>query len=788
MTLTRNISCVYRIRNFSRLSKSVEVLLSVANVLAYPAPEFALKTAPTPTGDKIILPSSALQQLLDANAAAASASAASAYSYSTPVVTRYTSPYNSFGSAPQPEQQKLPYPLMFRLVNERNGKFVHAGVREFSAEEGQVTLSPFLLRSLGLAEQENTSTVDDGEAESGSKRVDNVRISAHQLPKGVYVGLAPVHDYASYDPAILEPLLERELRQGYTTLSTGTILQVKRGPTEDYEFTVESVKPEGDGICVIDTDLELDLLRIPTATAQEAGNGMNGSRETESTEKSPPGGDITIWKSVEGQVRHGDYVDYDLSSWDKSRGLVIEAVPQSDEAGIFLDIFVSPKTPHLRQRPRELQHWTARMGPYTNREPVRLEIPAGSFGNDEVDEVEGLMISIYGFRNEAAPAAGPQKFSLRVDTWDATDTNRAPTSAADVVPEDVADLQKCKDCGQWIPKQSFTMHTLRCARNPKCAQCGFVASRDELGEHWHCDHCSSYGDRLFAQQKHNGRMHPSNTLRCSCSATLEFDSVPALSRHRVTDCPDKVILCRFCHLEVPQEGDPTDPSDVAQAAYTGLTAHERADGARTADCDLCGAIVRLRDMSSHLRHHEMDKKGRAAPSGCRNSMCGRTLHGVGPRGTVGPPAGNPNNDMGFCKSCYGPLYVSMHDPEGKALRRRVERRYLTQLMTGCGRSWCSNEWCRTGRANTGKEALGTSASAALPLVKPLVTPEVIADKNAAMHFCVDEATQRNVVVAEMLAAEGVWGPEWCVAAVEAEKGDRDRAREWLQNWAPNKYE
>jgi hypothetical protein len=216
-----------------------------------------------------------------------------------------------------------------------------------------------------------------------------------------------------------------------------------------------------------------------------------------------------------------------------------------------------------------------------------------------------------------------------------------------------------------------------------------------------------------------------------------------------------------------------------------MTAHELADGARTTECHLCDKIVRLRDMETHLKHHELDKGKRSKPRICRNVYCGRTLHGVGPRGQVGAGTAQgqgPGNDIGLCSLCYGPLYVSMHDPEGKALRRRIERRYLGQLMTGCGKHHCSNEWCKTGRANTGLEAKGSSAQAALPLVKPLLA--MVPNPEEPMYFCVDEANQKRRVAAEMLAAEKVWDLEWCVAAAEAEKGDLSKMREWLQAWAP----
>jgi hypothetical protein len=161
------------------------------------------------------------------------------------------------------------------------------------------------------------------------------------------------------------------------------------------------------------------------------------------------------------------------------------------------------------------------------------------------------------------------------------------------------------------------------------------------------------------------------------------------------------------------------------------------------------------------------------------------MYGVGPRGNVnsGPVNGqSQGNDVGLCSICFGPLYVSIHDPKGKALRRRIERRYLGQLMTGCGKKWCSNEWCRNGRDNTGLESKPTNAQGTLPLVKPLL--EKVLEPDSRKFFCVDETNQRRRNIAELLASEKVWELEWCIAACEAENGNLDKARQWLHDWAP----
>ena len=80
-----------------------------------------------------------------------------------------------------------------------------------------------------------------------------------------------------------------------------------------------------------------------------------------------------------------------------------------------------------------------------------------------------------------------------------------------------------------------------------------------------------------------------------------------------------------------------------------------------------------------------------------------------------------------------------------------------------------------------------------------------------LNFCTDEASQKRRIMAEMMAAErgnGVmtnlgkgkgkakessgdavgYAIEWCVAALEIEGGDLDKARAWLKGFAPTQAE
>lgn len=140
--------------------------------------------------------------------------------------------------------------------------------------------------------------------------------------------------------------------------------------------------------------------------------------------------------------------------------------------------------------------------------------------------------------------------------------------------------------------------------------------------------------------------------------------------------------------------------------------------------------------------------------------------------------------LGLCNECFGPLYITTHDPEGKALRRRVERRLLQQLMSGCGKSWCHNaKWCRTGHKNSTGEDRIMTARDALPRVRP-VLEQLAKGDNSGLSFCVDEAVQLRHATAEMVAAEGVYELAWCIKALEEEHNDLSTARAWLSDRAP----
>lgn len=762
-------------------------------------------------GDKIILPPSALEQLLSAATVTISSTIQPA--------TASFDPYNpySFSAERQAreqlveQQQNLPHPLTFRLVNPANGRIIFAGIREFSAADNVVGLSPFLRQSLGFGGQKSPDEVNGLEHDedingSGVKEAGRVspRLTVHvqEIPKGTYVKLRPLE--AGYDPEDWKALLEQYLRDNYTTLTNGEVLAIPAGK-EVFRFLVDGLKPSEEAISLVDTDLEVDIEPLNEEQARETLQRLvkKSKRAPGTSEGSSAGGVITINTNTAGQVRSSEYVDYSLEQWDKTKDLEFELTALDTEKDI--DLFVSPFSAKHRSKPREKEFV---FGDFSTRATKRIKVRHTS---SDLDNSEVIWISVrgYGESDQDAHGQAPLQYNLRVSSIDELPiSNGDDTNMTDDEPLG-PDEERCTNCHQAVPKRTMFLHQNFCLRNNiLCPHCHLVfqKSSSEWHNHWHCPHDSSHGNSLSSHTKHDSLMH---TSRSCPSCGYDAASTPDLAHHRITTCPGKLILCQFCHLQVPQQG-PDDPSpDSAEVILSGLTPHELSDGARTTECHICGKIIRLRDMTTHLKHHDLQRLSRSKPRICRNVNCGRTLDGVGKGGEVKVQASR--NDLGVCDVCFGPLYVTMYDPDGKALRRRVERKYLTQLLTGCGQSWCRNEYCKIGRKSLGllQEGQSISSKDALGMIRPTLDGMKEGGK-VPVHFCTDETSQKRRVVAELVAAEGDAGGkgkgkgkgkerdgvvegsgyelEWCVAALEAAGGDLDKARGWLRDFAPTRAE
>ncbi|GAB7355575.1 hypothetical protein MBLNU459_g6046t2 [Dothideomycetes sp. NU459] len=366
------------------------------------SPSSSPATTTSLAGDKILLPPSALEQLLAASASAAR--------LAEPEQSASFNAYNPYSRVAQrqvesqfvDQKNQLPHPLTFRLVNSENGRVIYAGVREFSAEDGHAVLSPFLWQALGLkdaslntAESEDIAMLEENAEEGGNKKSGPIiTVHAKELAKGTYVKLRPLE--AGYDPDDWKALLERHMRLNYTTLTDGEVLVVPGGrgvggKNEEFRFLIDGFKPESDAICIVDTDLECDIEALNEEQARETMNRIAAKiRKVPGTDQgSSLGGDLDIFHSRQGRVLPGDYVDYQLPSWPRAQPLEIELDGMGDDDDV--DLLISPYSARQRARPRLDEHVFA---DFSGRPAKRIRLEPT---NIELEEAEALWISVHAF-------------------------------------------------------------------------------------------------------------------------------------------------------------------------------------------------------------------------------------------------------------------------------------------------------------------------------------------------------------------------------------------------------
>ncbi|KAL9118782.1 MAG: hypothetical protein Q9187_004666 [Circinaria calcarea] len=392
-------------------------------------------------GDKIILPQSALEQLLSAATTTITQSSAPSQAY-----TSTFDPFNPYSFAAESQarsqfserQQHLPHPLTFRLVNPENGNIAYAGVREFSAADSEIGLSPFLRQALG---------VGDAKQPLNGNESYKITVHAHQLPKGTYVRFRPLE--AGYDPEDWKSLLEHYMRDTFTTLMRGEILSISAGK-EEFRFLVDKIEPEGEAICIIDTDLEADIEALNEEQARETLKKrlQKTEKRIQSKDGDSAGGILTIGKIEAGQVRAGSYVDYTIESWDRSKDVNFELDCEDSENP--LDIFVNPFSPKQRARPREEEYVFADL---SGRPSKRLRIQKT---NAEFEGADALYVSVRSY-NATASTDSPQQthpiqYSLRISAEDTlTNSTDHDAKMSDGGAHDGDEVQ-CKNCKQMVQR------------------------------------------------------------------------------------------------------------------------------------------------------------------------------------------------------------------------------------------------------------------------------------------------------------------------------------------------
>ncbi|KAK9467836.1 ubiquitin fusion degradation protein 1 [Lipomyces arxii] len=629
--------------------------------------------------------------------------------------------------------EPLPSPLTFRLVNSANNAFTYCGVREFSAPESSVLLSPQVASTLGILPKQLVDSSAPAPA---------VSVAKVDLPKGTFVALRPLDSaYLTIDDD-WKALLESSLQSSYTTLTEGQTFSIKHPASQEtMSFLVDNLQPEK-AVCIVETDLTVDIVALSEEHARKSVAIRKAKEQARSTHASTIIADQQVAGSFNTEESLAQPFYYELKSWDKSRTITVTLeildASESNERDIdsrAADVFIS-----VDDQPSQGYFlWSTQT---EERNSISIE-PSNLF----IKDAEHLMLSVQSFVH-------PLSFSLKISqTAEVVDLTAGTNMVADSV--------QCSNCERFFPQRTLQLHSAFCQRNnilcphPGCTKL-FRRQEGIPTTHWHCDTDFFSSDSVSSKEKHIKTHH----IATSCGCGEQFSSLQNLAQHRATACPQKLHTCRFCHLKLPQESLPDSQSDLL-AGYTG---HESRCGTRTTECSRCGRIVRLRDMISHTQLHVLQRVSSPVPKICANTLCVRMITGN-------------TNILGLCSSCYAPLYSPMHDPSGARLKSRIERRYFTQLFSGCKHSLCDNQACATGRGNLELSKLAPGEIG--PLVKELVD-------GGKLQFCVEDSMTRRKHLVDWVADDKIYSRPWICKAVNEVADDGEdvsayeaRVRSWL---------
>ncbi|KAJ2383583.1 hypothetical protein GGI05_005270, partial [Coemansia sp. RSA 2603] len=546
---------------------------------------------------------------------------------------------------------------------------IYCGVREFSGDEGIIGIPDWLLEELQVQDE------------------DAVVVETVKLEKGQFAQLQLVEDRETPQNMDVRAVLESHMRQRMTALFVGETICVNvGGQSMPIRFTVSALEPAS-AVDIVDTDLSVDIVNQQNQTQD---------RQTSIAELVPDKTQkITIGSSQNKQT-------YRLHV--PAQTAAVEAVLECHlgDASLFASRLV-------RDAGVQDNDWSDVSAP--SHTTKRLYI-----GSSQFSSISGtdIYVSVVGFTPEC-------QANLVVHF----DTDARQVSVSDHIMEQQSHepgMVICTNCGSSIPEARLDMHRIMCERhNVKCSHCSRIFKRgsDELAAHWHCSRCNMAGE-VGDEAKHDWFYH--TPCKCSCDLAIEYDSLVSLAEHRRSDCPERLIECRYCHT-YEQQGP---VSTSAQDRIEGLRAHEAYCGSRSIKCAKCDAHVAIRQVRVHMMLHEArERERRENMVPCANKECTRE---------------RADNPLGLCSACFGQFYTGQYDPGNQKLLRRLARTLHTQMTQGCGRSKCSNAYCATGSP---AGALSQTAAAAkmVPVLKayaPLTANlgAKIDYRNIELHLCV----------------------------------------------------
>ncbi|KAK6203548.1 ubiquitin fusion degradation protein UFD1-domain-containing protein [Scheffersomyces amazonensis] len=660
-------------------------------------------------------------------------------------------------------ESDLPHPLIFKITNEHNEKFTYVGVKEFSSEEGIVIMPSKVKTILSKPQSINLSLQSN-------------------IPKVTSLKLKPTQLYSNITN--WKYFLESVLLKYYTVLTNRQLLIIEDGNFH-YEMNIEEINESNDSnivASIINTDVTLDIIPLNDDMANQQLLEFNSNPHNNIVEvkSSIIVNDI---KSFLGGKFIPKIFKFDITSFTSPK--IYIKLESSDLFNVDL-IGGFDKLTNLENFKYTTMNQDSNIEqnsiPYKY---IEVDLKSDEIVNkinrhDEDDDEDDEYKFIY-----FIPFTWEQDADITLSVSTELDLDSIINQEEIEINEISASQIRCQNCLKVIEKDKYSLHQAFCLRNNKrCPQCNEIFLRVIPETHWHCPQDTFYSNSTLLRFKHQKlfHLHPYTCNQCSKGGSYD-NFLDLVIHHKGSECPSKLIQCRFCKLIVAQE------ESTYQDKFENLTHHENWCGGRTSECYKCGQIFRLRDFKKHLKVHQLQTKEfnqsiKVNFNKCANENCINLIQNYN------------NNDLNLCDICYGPLYIQQLDPTNIKLQSRLERKYIMQLTKGCGQSWCNNRYC-VSSGNGDPQVVGKSIKEVFQFINAELLPQIyyptlpINSKNKnktkndgdktlnKVWFCVTESLAHKKSLLEVLIEERIYEPEMIYKAVN-ENSNEQSIRQWLR--------
>jgi ubiquitin fusion degradation protein 1 len=430
------------------------------------------------------------------------------------------------------ENNRIPFPFTFQLLplsskdtNNNNAKITeatstnenasklemtqtHCGVLDFTAPNETAYLPHHMMTKLNI---------DEGDA---------VLFRSVVLPQGSFAKFQPHSiQWIEIDEVERKRILESQLRK-YQTLSLHDLVVIEH-QNVTYFFTVLELKPSS-AVCILDSDLEVDI-------------------------EEP----VDLQKIQIVALEWDKPAPFDLSSKnyfaffsvhvdDVNTKLMIKMMPEEGTATFYVSTTRKYPSKSGFQWSSDDVNNGSLMNSIDGSKAVIIDQTDASF------IVGSYYIGVY------AIAGNRCKGTIVVTNYK---NSAFQQTLKTIQTEPLEDSSQCPNCLKQIPKQSYTVHILQCAKR-----------------NWFCEQCHKIIP-ISDKQKHIQTMH--TKLKCECGYEGEQD---LFQLHKQYECRFRPFRCPYCESEI---------------RWSDRGEHLEICGSRTTKCPHCDKICKRNELRLH---------------------------------------------------------------------------------------------------------------------------------------------------------------------------------------------